>query len=166
MPTTNTTDWLALKAHVDTLITDPVMQVYDPGAIVSPPDPEPTQWHGGQGWQGVEGWSTDTAPPPYILLSDVPNDPVRFGLSARPIAGVDHARSGTLLLTIMWPIAWEIEHAMLLEIVGQVAAHFPADQCMRYGQSRLRVTRDADALQPYVDGVYRVAVVRVPWSSK
>lgn len=147
MPTTDTTDWLALRSRVDTLVTSPALPRFDPGAIFTPPKSE------------------ENDPLPYILLSDVTNDPVRMGISARGIAGVDHVRSGTLLLSIMWPIARAIAHTQLRELAGQVAAHFPADTCMTYGQSRLRVTQDAGALQPYVDGAYRVAVVRVLWSS-
>lgn len=146
MPAIETTDWLALKARVDTLALTPTLPTFEPGSIVDPP-------------------KDASAPAPYILLSDVPNDPVRMGISTRGIAGVDHIRSGTLLLTIMWPIARAIAHTQLRELAGQVAAHFPSDTCMTYGQSRLRVTQDASALQPYVDGAYRVAVVRVLWSS-
>lgn len=142
MPTLDTTDWLALRARIDTLVTDPVMPAFDPGALVTPP-------------------SDATGPLPFILLSDVPNDRTRVGINT----SVPHIRSGTLLLTVQWPIAREVSHVQLREIAGQIAAHFPADTCMRYGQSRLRVTRDATALQPYVDGAYRVAAVRVPWTS-
>jgi len=141
MPTIETTDWLALKARADTLATDPAMQAYEPGEILTPP--------------------TDaTGPAPYILMSDVTNTPERVGIDPRL-----HIRSGTFMLAIQWPIARKITHAQLKEIAGQVAAHFPADQCMSFGPSRLRITQDADAMQPYVDGAYRVAVVRVFWSS-
>lgn len=146
MPAIETSDWLALKSRIDTLVTDPVMPRFEPGAIVTPP--------------------TDaTGPAPYILLSDVPNDPQRVGLSARANVGVDHVRSGTLLLSIQWPIARAVSHTQLRELQGQVAAHFPADLCMSFGASRLRTTQDAGVLQPYVEDAYRVAVVRVFWSS-
>lgn len=146
MPSYQSTDWLAIKARVDTLVTDPAMTVFEPGAIVTPP-------------------SDANGLAPYILLSDVTNDPVRVGLSARPVVGVDHIRSGVLLVSIQWPIAKAIAHTQLKEIGGQIAAHFPADLCMRYGQSRLKVTQDASVLPAFVEGAYRVYVVRVPWSS-
>ena len=141
MPSIVTSDWLALKSRIDTLVTSPVMQRFDPGAIVTPP-------------------SDANGPAPYILLSDVTNDPQRIGIDPRL-----HIRTGTLLLSVQWPIARVIGHAQLKEIAGQVAAHFPADQCMSFGPSRLKVTQDAVALQPFVEGAYRVAVVRVFWSS-
>lgn len=141
MPAIQTTDWLALKGRIDTLVTNPALQRFEPGAIVTPP--------------------TDaTGPAPYILLSDVTNEPVRVGIDPRL-----HIRSGTLMLALQWPIARAVTHAQLKEIAGQIAAHFPADTCMQFGPSRLRVTQDAEAMQAYVDGAYRVAVVRVMWSS-
>lgn len=144
MPSIETTDWLALKARIDTLDTD--MPVFEPGAIVTAP-------------------TTGSDLAPHILLSDVTNEPVRVGLSGRPNVGVDHVRSGVLMLTVMWPIAKTVTHTRLKEVAGQIAAHFPADTCMTFGPSRLRTTQDADALPAYVDGAYRVAVVRVFWNS-
>lgn len=146
MPSIETTDWLALKSRIDTLATDPVLTRFDPGAIVTPP-------------------KDAIGPLPFILLSDAANDPQRVGLSSRGIHGVDHIRTGTLMLTLQWPIARAVSHVQLKEIGGQIAAHFPADTCMTFGPSRLRVTQDSAAMQAYVDGAYRVVVVRVFWSS-
>lgn len=146
MPAIETTDWLALKGRVDTLQTDPQMRAYDPGETITPPD---------------DGFGLT----PFILLSDVTNTPVRVGLSSHGTAGVDHVRSGTLILTVQWPIAMAVSHVQLKEIAGQIAAHFSADTCMTFGPSRLRVTQDAEVLQAYVDGAYRVAPVRVLWSN-
>lgn len=129
MPSISTTDWLALKSRIDTLVTNPVMQRFEPDAIVTPP-------------------SDAIGPAPFIVLSDVTNDPERVGISRRGNAGVDHIRSGTLMLSLQWPIARSVSHTQLKEIAGQIAAHFPADTCMSFGPSRLRVTQDAAALQP------------------
>lgn len=137
MPAIETTDWLAIKARVDTLVTDPAMDVFEPGAIIERPMV------------------------PHILLSDVTNDPARIGINT----DLPHIRSGTLMLTVQWPIALDVTHTQLKQIAGQIADHFRADTCMTFGLSRLRVTSDASALPAYVDGAYRVAVVRVPWSS-
>lgn len=141
MPSIHATDWLALKGRIDTLVTDPVMPRLEPGAIVTPP-------------------SDATGLSPYLLLSDVTNPPDRVGIDPRL-----HIRSGTLMLAIQWPISRAVEHTRLKEIGGQIAGHFPADQCMAFGPSRLRVTRDADVMQPFVDGTVRVCVVRVAWAS-
>lgn len=146
MPAISTTDWLALRSRVDTLVTDPAMPVYDPGAVITPP-------------------SDATGGLPYLLLSDVPNDPQRRGIAARAGTGVDHVRTGTLMLTLQWPLSRAISHTQLREIAGQIAEHFPADTCMQFGQSRLRVTEDASVVPDFVEGAWRVAVVRVRWSS-
>lgn len=146
MPSITTTDWMALKGRIDTLTTSPAMTRFEPGAIVTPP-------------------ADASGPAPFILLSDVPNDPQRVGLSARGIGGVDHIRSGTLMLAVQWPIARPVSHVQLREIAGQIAAHFAADTCMTFGASRLRVTADPSVLPEFVEGAYRVAVVRVAWAS-
>src|SRR5690606_38807935 len=98
MPSIETTDWLALKSRVDTLGTDPAMLRFEPGDIVTPPK------------------DGDNKRLPFILLSDVPNDPARVGISRRGSAGVDHIRSGTLMLTVQWPIARAVTHTQLKEI--------------------------------------------------
>lgn len=143
MPAIETTDWLALKSRIDTLVTDPVMQRFEPGDILTPPK------------------DVNNNPLPFILLSDVTNDPNRGGRIDPSL----HVRSGTLMLSLHWPIARAISHIQLKEIAGQIAAHFPADEPMRYGASRLQVMQDAGILTSYVDGAYRVTVVRVIWSS-
>ncbi len=98
MPSIQTTDWLALKSRIDTLVTNPVLQRFEPGEILTPP--------------------TDaTGPAPYILLSDVTNEPVRVGIDPRL-----HIRSGTLMLALQWPIARAVTHAQLKEIAGQIAS--------------------------------------------
>lgn len=141
MPAIETTDWLALKKRIDTLVTNPVMMRFEPDDTIVPP-------------------KDAIGPTPFLVISDVVNDPVRGGIS-----GVPSIRSGTLMLSIQWPIARAIKHTQLKELAGQVAAHFPEDLCMSYGPSRLRVTQDSASMQPFIEGAYRVAVVRVFWSS-
>lgn len=141
MLTTQAAIWLAIKNRIDTLITDPAMATYDPAEIVEPQ-------------------SDAIGPLPYILLGDVRNETNRV-----TIAGDIHIHSGTALLTVQWPIARPVTHTQLMQIGGAIAAHFPADTCMRAGSVRLRVTRDADVLQPFADGPIRAVPVRVPWST-
>jgi len=160
MPSIETTDWLALKTRVDTLVTSPAMLRFDPGQVITPPVQTEQNWDGEEPWSNEEGWDTPGLPMPFLLLSDVTNDPQRMGIS-----GVDHVRSGTLMITVQWPIARPISHVQLKEIGGQIAAHFPADTCMSFGPSRLRMTQDAAAMSAYVDGAYRVLPVRALWSS-
>lgn len=141
MPELSTTDYLALKRRIGTLVTTPTLARFEPDEIFTPA-------------------SDAIGPLPFLTISDAVNDPVRMG-----IRGVPNVRSGTLMLTVMWPIARPVSHVQLKELAGQIAAHFPEDLCLSYGPSRLRVTQDSAPLQPYVDGPYRVCVVRVFWTS-
>lgn len=133
--------WLALKQRIDTLTTDPAMTAYEPGEIIVPA-------------------SDDYGPLPYILLGDARNEGERVGIS-NPVNII----SGTALLTIQWPIARAVTHTQLMQIGGTIAAHFPADQRMRVGATTVRLTRDADVLQPTIEGAIRSVPVRVPWST-
>ncbi len=133
--------WLSLKHHIDNLTTDPAMTAYEPGAIIEPQ-------------------SDASGPLPYILIGDVRNETVRVTIGSQT-----HIRSGTALLTVQWPIARAITHLQLMQIGGTIADHFKADTRMRFGGITLRVTRDADVLQPFNDGPIRSLPVRVPWST-
>ncbi|MET0375643.1 MAG: phage tail terminator-like protein [Rhizorhabdus sp.] len=135
MPTVQTSDWLGLSARVNTLPLS--YPRYEPDAIFTPP-------------------SDASGPLPFILLSDVVNDPARLGIDPRL-----SERSGTLMLSLQWPISRPVSHTALRELQGVIASHFPADMCM----GALRVTSNPSCLPAYVDGAYRVAVVRVFWSS-
>lgn len=133
--------WLALRSRIEALATEPPMPVFDPGATVTPP-------------------KDATGPLPFILASDVRNDPVREGISPKL-----HSRSGTLILAIQWPIAREVSHTQLMQLGGAVADHFPADLRMKKGGTCLRVTQESASMQPYREGAYHVVAVRVFWST-
>lgn len=138
MPTTQTQIWLALKSRIATLVTAPVMSIYGPDAVID-------------------------ATGPYVLVSDVRNTPLRFGISNSK--GL-HGFSGTLILAIHYPItAPGITHERLLQMGGVIAEHFKADTRMSSGDVCLRVTDEPDVVQPYRQDANRVVLVRVPWSS-
>lgn len=141
MPSIETIIWLAIKSHLATLTTSPTMTIYDPGATITPA-------------------SDSNGPLPFITTSDVRNDSNRVTIGPEV-----HERSGTLLVSVQWPIARAVSHIQLVEIAGKIAEHFKADTRMKYGLTCVRTTKDADILQPYRDNTYRVAVVRVYWST-
>lgn len=146
MPTQTAAEWLALKSRIDTLAPVPAMPVYDPLATFTPP-------------------SNANGPQPFILVGDVRLDMERISIGKVSNGRVMHRRAGILMLTIQWPVALAVTHAQLMQAGGVIADHFTADQRMKYGETCLRVTRDPDVMQPYLDGVYRLCVVRIPWSS-
>lgn len=133
--------WLALNERISSITTDPSMSVYAPGeAVATPSDP--------------------AGPLPFILASDVRNDPVRVGIDRKL-----HTRTGTLMLAIQWPIVRPVSHTQLMQIGGDVAAYFAADTRMKKGATCLRVTQDASPMQPYREGAYHAVIVRVFWST-
>lgn len=136
MPSTETKIWLALKSRIDTLVTSPTLTKVEPGQVFTP----------GNG--------------PFLMISDARNPVQRVGIDTSL-----QVRSGTLILSVRWPIATHVSHTQLVEIGGQIAAHFPADLSMQYGGLCVRVTEDATMLQPDHDGAWRVVSVRVLWST-
>jgi len=147
MPTPETETWLALKSRIDTLPIPADWEVYEPDVTVEPPHDE-------------------IGPLPYVLVSDVRNEHQRIGISGNgKVRGVLHIRSGTLMLALHYPVARPATYTQLVEMAGKIAAHFPADTRMKYGSTCLRVTQDADADQPYREGVDRVLIVRVRWAN-
>lgn len=142
MQSVTTSHWLALKKRLSTLVTAPAMTAFDPGDVVNPPK------------------DGSNNPLPFILLSDVRNPNRRWGIAASA-----SENSGTFMITVQWPLSRAVTHAQLIEIGGQIAAHFPADLCMSFGGKQIRVERESDVVQPYVDGAYRVVLVRVFWST-
>lgn len=133
--------WLALKSRIDALTTSPTLPVFDPGEAIDPP-------------------SDAVGPLPFVLASDVRNDPARIGIDPRM-----HTRSGTLILSIQWPISRAVTHLQLMQLGGSIASHFPADLRMKTGATCLRVTQDSASMQPNRDGAYHVVIVRIFWST-
>lgn len=103
MQTIDAQIWSYLRARVTSLVTSPVLPIFDPGDVVSPP----------------------SGNAPFLLLSDVRNDNVRSWISSDLII-----RSGTLFLQVRWPLARPVTHHQLVQLAGTIADHFPADQCM------------------------------------
>lgn len=148
MPGLDTNIWMALKTALSAVALNPAMVVIDPSATFTPP---------------VDA----VGPAPFVLVSDLRNDRVRWD-----IAGKVHVSSGTMILTICWPIArpWslttrDVPHAAFLEMASPLVAAFPADRRMRYSGVCVRVLRTPDLLPPELDGAYRQIRVRIPWEA-
>lgn len=141
MPTPETEQWYALKSRLDTMPGG--FTIYGPDDDIVPP--------------------TDAiGPKVFVLASDTRNEPQRIGIKGSRWM---HRESGTLILSIHWPIARPVSYAQLREMQGVIVSHFPADLRMSYKRTCLRVTSLPSTLEPYRDGVYKVVVVRVPWAT-
>lgn len=139
-PNVQTEIWLALEARLKTLAAVPNMP-----PLVMPEEVTPQPTSGG-------------TLRPFLLISDIRDAPERLTIGPEI-----HARSGTLQISVAWPIAAPISHAALVQLAGTVAAHFPADLRMRYGKTCLSVAEEPDTPAPFTEGPYRYAPVRVPW---
>lgn len=135
-PNRHTKHWIALKSRIDTLVTSPALTKAEPGQVIDPGNA------------------------PFLMISDARNPVIRNGVDPSL-----HTYSGTLILSVRWPVKTPIAHAQLVEIGGDIADHFPADTMMFFGGECLRVIRDAEMMQPDVDGAWRNVDVRVLWST-
>lgn len=133
--------WLALKSRIDTLVTNPAMPIIWPLETFTRP-------------------SDASGPLPFIVIDDHRNDNVAFGQSASV-----HNRSGTLRLTVHWPITRPIEYERLAEIAGTVAAHFKSRTRMDYGDIHLVTEKDNDDVTYDRTEVDLLARINVPWFS-
>lgn len=131
--------WLALKSRLNTLVMNPVMAIYDPGATI-PKD--------------------SATPAPDIIIGDLRNDTVR-----RDISGQVNTNSGTMIATIRWPIHRAATHAQLMAMAATIVAHFPADLRMRSGTACLRVLRQPDIIGIGREETRDMVRVRIPWST-
>lgn len=132
MPSIETSIWLALKARVQALVLSPALPVAWPNESFDKPA-------GG-----------------YLRVSHVPNLNRRLFLS-----GSDpHQRLGLLQVDVFMPHNQSV--AVALEVGGKVAAWFPADLRMTYGDLMVRVTAAPTVAQPMDDDTHLQVPVTVP----
>ncbi len=141
-PTTEAAIWLALRGRAETLaLPGASLPLIDPNALIPPP-------------------AADGKPVPFLALSDIRSAPER--LTIGPEA---HRRSGVFQVSVQWPLAIPITHTAFLNLAGAVAAHFPADLRLRFGDVCLRVASAPEIVAPFTEGAYRQAPVRAPWTT-
>lgn len=131
-PSIETSIWLALKARVQTLVLSPALPVSWPNESFTKP---------------LTG---------YLRVTHVPNLNRRLFL-----AGSDpHQRLGLLQVDVFAKKNQPV--AVAVEIAGQIAAHFPADLRMPYGDLLVRVTAAPTVAQPMDDDTHLLVPVTVP----
>lgn len=133
MPSIETSIWLALKARVQALLLSPAVT-----AIAWP----------------NESFTKPTGA--YLRVTHVPNLNRRLFL-----AGSDpHQRLG--LLQVDYFGKKNQPAAVAIEIAGQIAAWFPADLSMTYGDILVRVTAAPTVVQAMDDDTHVLVPVTVP----
>lgn len=138
--------WVALEAVIAGMVFDPPMMVIPPNATFE----EPFDEYG---------------PAPHILVADLRND-----TQSPTIDGDDHILSGTLVMTIRWPVArpWsqtvrDMPHSALLQLARPVVEGLPNGASFYALGVCVSIIKRPDILPPEIDGQYRLIRVRVPW---
>lgn len=116
----------------------------------------------------MEPFSPPTAggkPAPYVECRNIQNRTSRVFIgSSEP-----HDRKGILQLSLCWPVSevgtgsGKTHPDVLTERAGQIAAHFPTDHRMTFGDVDVRVTSAPDVAQGYLDGTYIKVPVSINW---
>lgn len=99
-----------------------------------------------------------TAGSPYLQVTNVINQPARLsiGLGA-------HDRTGTLAMVLVYPLGQALE--VSLEIAGQIAAMFPEDLKLRYGNACVRIESRAHVVDGFREGAWWRTPINVFWRS-
>lgn len=131
MPTLETSAWLSLQGRVATLVLSPALLIAWPKETFTPP-------------QG----GTPPKLQPYLEVRHLPNTNTR-----RAIGNTDaHRRAGILQVTLKYPVSLNNAEAVQTEIVGKIAAHFPAGLPMAFGGLMLKVEKAPDVASSFRDG--------------
>jgi hypothetical protein len=100
--------------------------------------------------------SLDPKPASYLRITWLPNTNRRLFLN-----GADpHQRLSLLRADVFAPRNQNA--AVAIELAGQVAAHFPTDLPMTYGDIVARVTKAPDPGQPIDDDTHLLVPVSIP----
>lgn len=132
MPSIETSIWLALKARVEALVLSPALPIAWPNLSFTKPS-------GG-----------------YLRVTHVPNMNRRLFIGSTD----PHQRLGLLQVDVFGKKNENI--AVAVEVAGKVAAHFPTDIKMRYGEVAVRVTAAPTVAQPIDDDTHLLVPVTVP----
>lgn len=133
MPSIETSIWLALKARVEALVLSPVLPI---------------------AWPNLSFTKPATG---YLRVTHVPNMNRRLFIGSTG----PHQRLGLLQIDVLGKKNENI--AVAVEVAGKVAAHFPTDLRMRYGDVTVRVTAAPTVAQPMDDDTHVLVPVTVPY---
>ena len=148
MPSIETSIWLALKAHVTTLVLPNMGQAFDPAKQVHWPNEAFTKPQGGNPLKLL----------PYLRVTWVPNfNRRRFIASDAP-----HQRIGLMQVDVFYPLNKPVAEAV--EIAGKIAEHFPTD--LRLGADGLvRITSAPSVGQPMPDDTHIQVPVTIEYEA-
>lgn len=134
MPRVETSIWLALKSHVESL-------------------PFPKAWPA----QVFAVPSANGRPQPYLRIGRISVEPVGVFVDyAKP-----HERSGSLIVTLVYPLGSDV--SVYDQIAGDIAAHFVDGTNMRSGNVCVTVPSYPYVNEGYDDNGYWTVPVSIPW---
>lgn len=133
MPSIETSIWQALKARVQTLVLSPALPVAWPNESFTKP---------------LTG---------YLRVTHVPNLNRRLHIRSED----PHQRLGLLQVDVFMPKNQNV--AVALEVAGKVAAQFPTDDWLTYGNAAVRVTSAPTVAQPMDDDTHVMIPITVPY---
>ena len=93
---------------------------------------------------------------PFLAVQNIINQPAR--LSVGPGA---HDRSGTLALVLVYPLGQAFEVSQ--ERAGQIAAFFPEDLRLRYGEACVRIETRPHVVEGFRDGAWWRTPINIFW---
>lgn len=107
-------------------------------------------------------WPLETFEPtlgmPFYAVAFTAAPPRRVLLARGP-----HIRDGFLTVSHVaprgQPMEWHLQKA------AEIVAAFPEDRWLEYGGARVRITRRAEIMPPYLDGAYMRTPVVIPWQA-
>lgn len=95
---------------------------------------------------------------PFLQVTNVINRPARLSIQRGA-----HDRTGTLALVLVYPLGQAVE--VSLECAGQIAAHFPEDLKLRYGETCVRIETAPHVLDGFRDGAWWRTPINIFWRS-
>lgn len=135
-PTINTSIWLALKSHIETI-----------------PLGFPIAWPG----MTFELPHEKDSIKPYIRAGRVNATPTRQVIDN----GKPYTRTGILILTLVHPLGQTT--SVFDEYAGVIAEHFNDSATMRYGSVCVTIPEYPQVVEGYEDGGYYNIPIRIPW---
>lgn len=133
MPSVETAIWLALRSRIATLSLSPALPIAWPASTYAP--------------------TSGTA---FLAV-----DHVTFAPERVLIGKGEHERTGMLSLSHVAPLGQDA--AVYVETAGKIAAHFPEDLQMKYGDVCVRVVSKPHVMDGYRDGAWFRTPINIRW---
>lgn len=133
-----TSIWLAIRARIETLSLR--YELAWPGEVFEVPH-------------------TGTELDAYLRIGRVSTAPVRMFIPD----GKPHERTGSIIITLVYPIKPKITASLYDQVAGTIAEHFKDGTNMHYGGVCVSVTSYPYVQEGYLEDGYWTVPVSIPW---